>query len=105
MKALTLVPFLFFSAAQANTGFVERIPQGRSATLEAKDGDLFVVRSKAGVSEVELRAISGLKAWLGKELGPAGQSTPYLIDVNRKEAQYLDPNTGAYVKLPFSAFM
>lgn len=92
-------------AARANSGFVERVPAGQKTTVDASDGDLFIVRSRAGVTEEELRAISALKVWMVKTYGAAGRQTPYMIDLKRREAQVLDPSTNAYVKLPFSSFL
>ncbi|MCA3084986.1 MAG: hypothetical protein ING65_01565 [Rhodocyclaceae bacterium] len=91
--------------AFANSGFVERIPNGQSATVDATSGDLFVVQARAGITEEELRAISALKVWLTAKFQAAGRSTPYIIDLKRREAQYVDPTTNAFVKLPFSSFM
>jgi hypothetical protein len=40
-----------------------------------------------------------------KTLGASALATPYMIDLARREAQYLDPRTNTYTKLPFSSFM
>lgn len=99
--ALMLLP----AFAQAGNGYVERIPKGQSAMLNADDGDILVVRAKAGVSEEELVAIGALKAHLAKRFGAAGRTTPYMIDVRGRQAQFLNPETRDYETIPFSDFV
>lgn len=100
ISSLMLLP----AYANAGNGYVERIPHGQLATLNADDGDLLVARAKAGVSEEELTAIGALKALLVKRLGAAGRSTPYMIDVSGRKAQFLNPETRKYETIPFSSF-